>query len=693
MKYKLYKTGKNLVSGAFIVAGLTLSAITGTGIVANADGEATQNPSIVKTQITDGLQSNGAGLVYYESGSMVKNKWEAIGDKTYYFGSDGQALSGLQMISTDSGSPQKYYFGSDYTLQKNTTFTINNQTYQADSNGFVSILEGLVTNNQGKSFYVNGQKVTSQWETVDGNIFYFGSDGQAVTGLQTIGNQQYYFGTADGTDKYSLQTNFDMPINGVTYHADDQGQLKPKNGTIWGFGDSTTVGWNSYNDGSQSYDAYAAKNLGKLYRNTSAYSGTQIGNDMVWMTDQAVTDNNFSQVTELVIGMGVNDINFGDGKPLNTIAQIFQDSIRRLHAANPNMKIYVLLPQGDWWQGSNNETIGSDGFSMNQLRDMLTQVANSLGIQVINAGVVTDQNHTTTLPDGVHPTNAAYQAIGEKISNVIQNNPINNYHDTYQNYDLGNVSGYVNTLAGWRWLENGLVFTGFRYYMGTYYWFVNGARQNEGWRTAWGHLYYTNADGRAVQGIYNINGQNFNFGNDGTYYMRSSGYLYDGSSQNGGYRWYENGQLFTGFRNYMGTYYWFVDGVRQNAGWRQAWGYTYYTDDNGRAVSGTQFIDGKLYDFGNDGTFFERPLSGYIWDGSSQNGGYRWYENGQLFTGFRYYMGTYYWFIDGVRQNAGWRQAWGYTYWTDQDGRAVEGHQNINGQNYYFGDNGTFYLR
>ncbi|WP_338345482.1 hypothetical protein [Fructobacillus cardui] len=26
------------------------------------------------------------------------------------------------------------------------------------------------------------------------------------------------------------------------------------------------------------------------------------------------------------------------------------------------------------------------------------------------------------------------------------------------------------------------------------------------------------------------------------------------------------------------------------------------------------------------------------------------------YTGFRYYMGTYYWFVNGVRQNEGWRQ-------------------------------------
>ncbi|MDF7636969.1 glycoside hydrolase family 70 protein [Leuconostocaceae bacterium ESL0958] len=277
-------------------------------------------------------------------------------------------------------------------------------------------------------------------------------------------------------------------------------------------------------------------------------------------------------------------------------------------------------------------------------------------------------------------------------------------------------SGYMNSNQGWMWFENGQPFTGFKYYYGSYYWFNDGFRQQNKWETAWGLTYYVGSDGRAVQGQQIIDGQLYEFGNDGTYYLRQgpTGYLYDGSAANGGYRWYEAGQLYTGFRYYYGTYYWFVNGVRQNAGWREAWGMKYYTDDNGRAVQGLQNIDGKLYYFGDNGTYNLRtnqtvkvneqeyranadgsltPWSGYIYDGSSENGGYRWYEDGQLYTGFRYYYGTYYWFVNGVRQNTGWRQAWGLTYWTDADGRAVQGWQNIDGQNYYFGDNGTYYLR
>ncbi len=56
-------------------------------------------------------------------------------------------------------------------------------------------------------------------------------------------------------------------------------------------------------------------------------------------------------------------------------------------------------------------------------------------------------------------------------------------------------------------------------------------------------------------------------------------------------------------------------------------------------------------------------------------------------------MGTYYWFINGVRQDSGWRNAWGMTYYVGADGRTVQGYKTIGGKSYYFGDNGTFFQR
>lgn len=199
-----------------------------------------------------------------------------------------------------------------------------------------------------------------------------------------------------------------------------------------------------------------------------------------------------------------------------------------------------------------------------------------------------------------------------------------------------------------------------------------------------------------------------------------SGYYNVATNQTGasGWRWLEKGKLYTGFKYYLGAYYWFEDGVRQENKWETAWGNQYWVGNDGRAVQGIhevvdfkttfsgeydQKVDatstlspGTWIDFGTNGTFnFKNTLQGYILTGqvNSSNGGYHWFENGKLYTGFRYYMGTYYWFVNGDRQNAGWRYAWGYTYYTDANGRAVQGTKTIDGVTYYFGNNGTYYLR
>lgn len=173
-----------------------------------------------------------------------------------------------------------------------------------------------------------------------------------------------------------------------------------------------------------------------------------------------------------------------------------------------------------------------------------------------------------------------------------------------------------------------------------------------------------------------------------------TGYVYapEVSLANGGWNWLENGRPFTGFRYYMGTYYWFENGVRQNESWRSAWGLTYYTDQDGRAVQGNQLVDGKVYDFGTNGTYYSRGVvkDAYV---DVAGIGWRWVTNGQMFTGFRYYMGAYYWFENGVRQDSQWETAWGLTYYVGADGRAVQGIQTIGGKKYNFGTDGTFFVR
>lgn len=176
-------------------------------------------------------------------------------------------------------------------------------------------------------------------------------------------------------------------------------------------------------------------------------------------------------------------------------------------------------------------------------------------------------------------------------------------------------SGYLNDGTGWYWFENGQRYTGFRFYMGSYYWFQDGVRQENSWESAWGMSYYVGADGRAVQGVSEINGVNYDFGNNGTFFSRgkANGYVATPS----GWLWMQNGYRYTGFQFYMGTYYWFKNGARIQNSWENAWGMTYYVDNVGRAVQGLQTIGGKQYFFGNDGTFFLRKNTKFTANGAN----------------------------------------------------------------------------
>ena len=93
--------------------------------------------------------------------------------------------------------------------------------------------------------------------------------------------------------------------------------------------------------------------------------------------------------------------------------------------------------------------------------------------------------------------------------------------DTLANIQSQHKSGYLNADGQWLWFENGQRYTGFRKYMGAYYFFINGVRQHNRWVSEWGLNYYVGSDGRSVQGSHvKIGNKVYNFGTNGTFYLR-----------------------------------------------------------------------------------------------------------------------------------------------------------------------------
>ncbi|MCK8626825.1 GH25 family lysozyme [Fructobacillus cardui] len=285
---------------------------------------------------------------------------------------------------------------------------------------------------------------------------------------------------------------------------------------------------------------------------------------------------------------------------------------------------------------------------------------------------------------------------------------------------------------GYRWYDNGQLGNGKRWYAGTYYWFSNGERIDNSWRSDATGTYYTGADGRSYQGLQTIGNAQYYFGSDFTlqknqyvtvngrqYYVNAqgiarpadTGYIYTGASGHDGYRWFDNGQIGSGKRWYAGTYYWFdQNGERIDNSWRSDATGTYYTGADGRSYQGLQTIGNAQYYFGSDFTLqknqyvtvngrqyyvnaqgIARPAdTGYIYTGASGHDGYRWFDNGQIGSGKRWYAGTYYWFDqNGERIDNSWRSDATGTYYTGADGRSYQGLQTIGNAQYYFGSDFT----
>jgi hypothetical protein len=56
-----------------------------------------------------------------------------------------------------------------------------------------TVKNGWKKESVGYCYYVNGKKLTSQWKTISGKKYYFGSNGARKTGWYTIKNKSYYF--------------------------------------------------------------------------------------------------------------------------------------------------------------------------------------------------------------------------------------------------------------------------------------------------------------------------------------------------------------------------------------------------------------------------------------------------------------------------------------------------------------------
>lgn len=127
-----------------------------------------------------GLLADGDSFIYRHSdGAQAKSEWITSGGATYYFGESGRALRWGQKLVGKDGVEHFYYFDKNCQM-----------------------VTGWIT-----------------WNN-DGTKSYFGSDGAALLGWQTIGNERYYFSPATGRSYL-----WSHDIDGAHYYFNAQSQM------------------------------------------------------------------------------------------------------------------------------------------------------------------------------------------------------------------------------------------------------------------------------------------------------------------------------------------------------------------------------------------------------------------------------------------------------------------------------------
>ncbi len=166
-------------------------------------------------RLTGGKVIDGKHYRFSRDGVAMKNTWYTKKNKArYYYGADGAALTGLQKLGGKiyyfspngklgygfivNGADRYYANAKKGTVYQKKWFTKNGVRYYAMED--CRIATGLVVIN-GKTYVFSktGRMYKTIRRTVNGKTYYLGKDGAAITNTWKKIKGSYYYFTADGT--------------------------------------------------------------------------------------------------------------------------------------------------------------------------------------------------------------------------------------------------------------------------------------------------------------------------------------------------------------------------------------------------------------------------------------------------------------------------------------------------------------
>ena len=129
-----------------------------------------------------------------QSKQMTRNQYQWKGSKLYYYGNDGQPITGLRHY----GNNKLEYYGNDHVQYRNRYLTAaNNQLYYFGGNG--DAITGLrhYGNNKLEYYGTDHVQYRNRYASQGNQLYYFGSNGDAITGLRHYNNNKLEYYGAD----------------------------------------------------------------------------------------------------------------------------------------------------------------------------------------------------------------------------------------------------------------------------------------------------------------------------------------------------------------------------------------------------------------------------------------------------------------------------------------------------------------
>ena len=600
----------------------------------------------------------GSFAVYYRNGSQVKNEWMKLNGRWFFFKADGSACrnvtyfingkyyhfgddgtmdsngwtkndNGSTYYATDSGAlltgeqfldDKWYYFSSSGELQRGcVNYNGMNYILNPDGSYWKTAREGWNKASEQYYYYVkNGQFVRNATLQLSDGTYYFnrdgimqhdvvcdshiyGSDGRMVTqtGWYRIGQYWYYVDSSNSSDIVCGTTR---DINGCIYGFDTSGRMITNElyGNYYfdeyGHGkDKETVknGWvltggkyYYYETGSQVYnkwvDGYYIGESGYMYTNRRTPDDYYVGEDGKYLKNTIyngyvikengkVAKNEWVTVNEKTYyaneygytGYGVEMIN---GR---IYLFDYDGSYKATVTNNPQSNTWYKTDMG-WTYVISGKIPYGQVISVNGA----TYYINFDGI------MATNMYHSDSAT-----YRSAYFGSDGKMDTSITNAWKNGYY--FGQDHKSDIIGWVQVNGK---LYHGYSGTGifhrteYQLLDGILYRFnSDGSLRNEVYQTSgWIQLnerWYYFKDGKAVTGLQRIKDKTYAFSNTGI--LLKNSVVADSSS-------YPMSYYFVGDAGY----------IEEKAGFRIIEGRQYYFDSKGKALTGIQYINGKIYYLG-----------------------------------------------------------------------------------------------